>query len=235
MALPSPLDAAVLVQSASDTRLPVQQTLVVRSTPFFLESCRLPGKLQTWNICSHLRLLTSGASSAFGSSLTLASKVATGEGRRGVCYGWRPPCLPSAPEMTLSLEKPGERPQDPGLPLTGDHRWALGPQGVSLALPKTSNSVYQTQSLGFGEASKSLYALIKPPREQLSSPRIHMLWVLGHLLGEGRVQRGGSCLSSLGGLVLKPSTSGAFRLPTGRRGRVAWASSQDCCGLCFSC
>lgn len=49
---------------SSDTRLPVQQTLVVRSTPFFLESCRLPGKLQdAEHVHSHVAA-ASGASSA---------------------------------------------------------------------------------------------------------------------------------------------------------------------------
>ena len=49
---------------SSDTCLPVQQTLVVRSTPFFLESCRLPGKLQDAEHVSYHLAAASGASSA---------------------------------------------------------------------------------------------------------------------------------------------------------------------------
>lgn len=57
---------------SSDTCLPVQQTLVVRSTHFFLESCRLPGKLQgAEHICSHLGC-SKWSLFCFGSSLTLS-------------------------------------------------------------------------------------------------------------------------------------------------------------------
>lgn len=57
---------------SSDTCLPVQQTLVVRSTHFFLESCRLPGKLQgAEHIRSHLGC-SKWSLFCFGSSLTLS-------------------------------------------------------------------------------------------------------------------------------------------------------------------
>ena len=65
----------------------------------------------------------------------------------------RPPCLTSAPEMTLSLEKPEKRPQDPGLPLLGDHR-VFGTSGVGRAFPRHQALFARPNHSVFEEASK---------------------------------------------------------------------------------
>ena len=146
----------------------------------------------------------------------------------------RPPCLPSAPEMTLSLEKPGERPQDPGLPLMGDHR-VFGTSGVSHAFPRHQALFARPNHSVFGEASKSLYALIKPPENWQGSPRIHMLWVLLPPSGEGEGAEGrGSCLSSLGGLVLQAFHIRGFSAAHRDEGASAWASPHRIVAGCVS-
>lgn len=70
---------------SSDTRLPVEQTLVVRSTPFFLEPCRLPGKLQD---VGHTRSRLQQVEPLLLWKLADFELLGCRVWQAGVCYGW---------------------------------------------------------------------------------------------------------------------------------------------------
>lgn len=171
----------------------------------------------------------------FGSSLTSSFWVAA-SGRRASAMAGRPPCLTSAPEMTLSLEKPEKRPQDPGLPLMGDHR-VFGTSGVGRAFPRHQALFARPNHSVFEEASKLLYVLIKPPENWQGSPGMHMLWAPSATFWGGGGWRGEGRLSFEVRWCGPPSPprQGLFSCPQRRGGECLGFTTRERFGLLFAC
>lgn len=104
----------------------------------------------------------------------------------------RPPCLPSTPEMTLSLGKPGKRPSDPGLPLMGDHR-CLGPQGWVMP-------------------SQDIKPCVQDPITQFLEKQVNRYMLLSNLQRAGKAPPECTC----SGHLLPPSAEGVVWRGEGR-------------------